>query len=250
MVNNKGNTIMQYINTEKLADAKVSKYYGKYAHLFDDIINKSYYVTKDDVIKGAIEFVSSLDLHNTKVYVLLDSQKIGSQHWLYYHYHKYIGNHKVITDKDTINEDNCTMLVIDDVIIGGGFVSNVLHNFIVKNQDRSNIRVIIYGYAKNIHVDINSKNITWNPDVTDKGYKYETYNSIDLDYYNSSDPLYREYTNTVQAFTGIDYIAIHSDYKSFNSPCNLVLLNNIKDRPNRDFMLEIVDFYNKLKISN
>jgi len=241
---------MQYINTEKLANAKAYKYFGKYAHLFDDIINKSYYVTKDEIIKSTIEFVSSLDLRNTKVYVLLDSRKIGSQHWLYYHYHKYIDSHTVITDKDIINEDNCTILVIDDVIIGGGFVYNILHNFIKQNQDRSNMHVIIYGYAKNIHVNINSENVIWNPDITDKGYKYETYNSIDLDYYSSNDPLYREYTDTVQAFTGIDYIAIHSDYKTFDSPCNLVLLNEVKERPNRDFMLEIVDYYNKLKKSN
>ena len=239
---------MQYINKDLLIEMKNDKYYSKYVHLCDDIINKSYYVTKDKIIQGTIDFVSSLNLNGTKLYILLDSRKIGSQHWLYYHYHKFIRGHTIITDKTCIDEDNATILVIDDVIIGGGFISNLLHDFILIQPKKTNMHVIIYSYAKNKHVNITSQRITWCDNFSDAGYTYDTYSSIELDYYKSDDPLYKEYTSLVQGWNGLNYIPIFSDYTRFDSPCNLTLLNNIRDKPDREFMQEIKSYFENMNI--
>ncbi len=232
---------MNFINKEELD--KYIKSNSKYNDIIIDIIANLEYLAKDEIIKGTISFISSLN-KNKKIYILLDDAKIGSQHWLYYYYKDYIGEHEIISSHDII-EDNSVILVIDDVIIGGGFVSNLIHDFIINNKNivHNNVDIIIYSYAKNKDVDINSKHVKWGNYFNDDGFNYNTYFTKEIKYYLNNSPLYQEFTKLTQAYTGLKYVPICSNYKLYDSSCNLAFINNIVNKPCRKFMKDIERYF-------
>ena len=96
--------------------------YPKYKQIFDLLFEYTHYYTKREIIHDIYENIMNWKEIRRKIplFVIIDNNKIGSDHYYYYHFKDILPKHKIILSSNEISDDNdVELLYIDDWSLTG-----------------------------------------------------------------------------------------------------------------------------------
>ena len=104
------------------------------------LFQNTVYFTKECVVTTVVDMVKkyvSERNKDRKLVVLLEGNKIGSQHWLYLHYREFLGEHyfmskmpHLLTPEDIKLLSESDVLLVDDMSLSGSFFSSLIENIV------------------------------------------------------------------------------------------------------------------------
>ena len=143
---------------------KVRNFISQYNHYENDIkyvLENTRYITKLEVIQQTRTLINKWKQErqpDREVLILLESEKIGSQHWLYLecidllpdHSIIYCNESKIYCNESKTNYDNKEILIIDDWSITGENLIGLIQDFTCKAKGKYSLVCIIPFASDNI----------------------------------------------------------------------------------------------------
>lgn len=129
---------MAGLNLNKESCSEIIDKNEKFRKIFDILFHETKYFTREE-ITDSLEYLIQkwlLERDPVKLYVILKNDKIGSEHYFYYHFRHLLPEHTVIHKYlKEVNED-IEMLYMDDWVLSGQHMKSTIETFLEDDDYR------------------------------------------------------------------------------------------------------------------
>ncbi len=234
---------------------KLMDQHPKFQKIFNVLFDNTQYYTRQQVIDAIDRIITKWKTlrQDRPLYVLLTMNKIGSEHYLYYHFKNMLPPHEIISNPD-IKINGGELVMIDDWCLSGNNLASSFEQIMyqIKDQVKDLIFTGIFAIATQSCLStIRSVLHSSYPTISGKGHVYsdvkvERFDHILKNSGQEFDPqLLNDFMKTFSPDIESFAFPVHLEYKvanQFGSYPTIYLM--CREPPDRHFMTEVKTFFN------